>query len=796
MNNYKKSFLLLISLLVVFLMIPQQVEGCTHSMSEYITEHDLLPTDITFVLSNVGYDPFLEKYFYVTADMYKEDEPPGPPEIDTVLADMFIKDEDELKDYRPMTDKEVNLKEWQEFIGVDLFKEDISLVIYSTPLSTLKSLSHSLQQHSKSVDEIPGSYNKFLRYIYNNNLFSVLEYIIYAKKCEPIATYQPPRWGEEQNKNPRDPKKIKQLIEQGFEQYKTTEDDFLKLRYGYQIVRLANYSDKYEACINYYNQLIGNLNVNSVYRYHALRHKTGALLKSGQTAKYLLLTSLIFDQCPQLMNRARKDFFVPRPEEWKGTLKQTNSDHRKATLWLLRAIETAPRINLKTLKKLYQLEPNSSRLEFLLLFQLNTIEKELLTSEFFFATDQPNQSAVEYIKDLNTFVTDVDTSRVRRPEVWYLTAGYLNILLHKFDKANNYLQQAEKVAGDELIEKQIDLLYNLSALVQTEVVSSKLENDVVSSLTWLNSLEERYNHTMVYRSILILLAQKYFEEGKVAKGYCLIDRTGYSNLAREFLVDYCSHNDLKNIISFLEKPNKNRFEKFITTDLNYSLDYMYYANGSKYLNEGKFEQALKNLKESTINSKNSIHTSFKTNYYDSQTGLYDYSDGGFKAYNKYSFTKEVYQLRKKAQENPDQAGRYYYQIANGYFHSPDWWYYYGGNDILMYSKDNPKYPFYVEEIMNKVRDFDSWYSVYNPTRTIAWKYYDKAMRKTEDKELAAKCCFLAAAAQTEFSGYDSFEPQKKNREYYYRMLNEKYSDTKFYQEVIKECTTLNEFLNN
>lgn len=782
MKNYKPFLILLISLCFVTSCWTPLIQGCAVPSYESVATNKLVPSDISFFPSQFGSDPFLKQYLFQTHwEAHKRSD-----------------GDNNQADYDPEPFKTANLREWQQYINVKIETKAIEEVIYKTELKQLE----AIKQRVISNQPIPKSPNSFLNYLTNISQLDTLEYLIFAKKCEPFAYFAGWFWDfEEEMKKIRDPQKMQVLIDEGLANYQRTTNPFLKLRYGYQIVRLANYANKSADCIRYYDSLVATLKHESAYRFHALRHKAGAFKKLRKESDFLVYTSLVFDQAPLLMNEAMIEFYLPTPKVWQETLAKAGNNHRKATLWLMWFLKDEGRLNLEPLTQVYLLEPKSSRLEFMLVYYINKLEKALLTSDFFFSQLTPSEESLNYIRDLREFVINVDQSRIRRPALWQMAAGYLSILLKEYETAKIHFDQVEHIKTDDTFTPWLNAFRGLIELAKTDRISEGLETAIAPTLRQFRNYPEQYNNTIIYRSYLILMAQKYFRAGQLAKGFCCIDQTGYGNLATSFLINHCDHQSLERISNYITNPEKTVFDRFLTSNLINNIDDLYYIRGSKYLNEGNYSEALKFLAKippsywNEIN-QNLINTSFETNYYNPKTGLYRYPKGQneFPAISKYEFVKKINQLLAAAEKHPDKADLYYYQIANAYFHSGQWSYYMVNLDYYPsfdFSDDNPRYPFYLETFSST--NFNHYYSEW-ANRKNAWYFYDKAMKVSTNKELAARCCFLAAASQTEFSRQEAFTPEGKGKEYYYQLLAEQYSDTRYYQEVLQECADLSNYL--
>lgn len=778
----KKShlfILLLVSLLIIAVSPSPNVLGCAIGPYDSVQENELVPSDISFFQSDLGYDSLLSKYLYIAHPNSVENSPSV--------------DEDETNPDSKIA--EINLQEWGAYFENKPDKNALNDFIY---VQTRENLEKTYNQIS-SGQPISDQKNAFFHYIRDSKQTQVLQYMIFVRKCEPFVVYTGDPWdSDEQLKKVRDPQVMEALINDGLIQYKQAGSSFLKLRYAFQIIRLANFAGFYQDCVKYYDTLIPS-NINSVYLYYSMLLKAGALFKLDHEAESLVLDSYVFDQCVPLMDKAFFEFQLPKPDVWDQCLQMVGNKHRSATLWLLWALKDNERINLEPLVKMVQAEPKSPRTEVILTRTINNVEKSLLTPEYFYPGTQTDQTKIRYITDFLQFIETIDLTTVRHPALWQLTAGYLDLLLKKYDEAELQFEKAAKAdPANGPLQGQIRLLRSLSSLSRSNIMTKELETVVLPTLNDISAWKPTYNRPLVSRSFLILIAQKYIRNHQFVQAYYCIDKTGYADLPISLLKDSSSVADLDGIIALASKTGKSPMESWLTKNVNYGLEDLYYIRGTKLLRHEHYTDALFNYEKvsaKTMAKYDTIPlvTSFDKIYYDSKTGLYEKNPP---TYSKTAFLKRINALLDEAKKNPAHADLDYFKIANGFFHTPAWSYYNFDKYFPWFesSERNPDYPFYDKYLNDRLNDFDIWGSNY-PNRLIAWKFYEKALQTTKDREMAAQCAFMAAACQTRFSLYDACEPKGKDRGYYFALMKVKYADTQYYKHVIKECADMKQYVN-
>lgn len=690
-----------------------------------------------------------------------------------------------------------NLKEWEKWFGGALSLDDIGHLVYRVPLEELESLAKSKQgQPWKGVLLRPENQ-------------PALEYLVFAKRCEPYCVVDRWSWDvEAEMAGRRKPGAMLQLVEEAKRRYEKASSSFFKIRYGYQMVRLAHYAKDYRLCIDLFNRYIAPQPKASVVWDWAARHRNGALLAQGKISEALVMSSLMFDQNLAMMDEAYLDFYIPEEPVWQESLRIASHPHRQATLWMLRGLKES-RFILEPLQQMAKLEPKSPRVEVMLVRYINRLECEFLNSGYFFDKYEPHlteerKRGLGYFRELLDYIDSVDKMQFRQPALWYAAGGYLNIITRNHREADTYLARAESLCPPQRSDliNQIQFLKLLNQVVEQPRITPEIENNSLAVLQWLDGYKEQSNNrAQIHHAFYTLLGQKYLLTQDFPKAYCTMAKAGTEH---NYLLElYPSPAQMDQLLALLSKPNKTPFEQRITTGLPWSFNDYLSIEGTQLLRKGRYSEALAKFQQiskaywdqSRKDNMDLVRTSFAQNYYNPRTGLYQYPKNGFPRFTKLEFTQKVLELQQLAKKDPANAGYYYYQIANGFFHSPFW----GFNEQLWpYSSSvwyfGNDYPFDVQGIGAILKQR---YAVFNEEygkRKVALAYYVKAMNATNDPELAAQSCFMAAACMTEFSFYRGFEEPGKGIAYYFEMLRQKYSQTKYYQKVIQECATFRDYL--
>ena len=140
--------------------------------------------------------------------------------------------------------------------------------------------------------------------------------------------------------------------------------DFFKLKYGYQVMRLAHYSGQYKEAVLYYDRFVAGNSSTSILQYSALSLKAGALYRTGNKQESAYLFSKAFAASP-----------VKRMSNYLGLLWGTdhtiskdsylaycqNNEEKASLLGMMSIFGTQE--EFASMKEVYRLDPKSSILE-------------------------------------------------------------------------------------------------------------------------------------------------------------------------------------------------------------------------------------------------------------------------------------------------------------------------------------------------------------------------------------------------------------------------------------------------
>lgn len=725
--------------------------------------------------------------------------------------------------------KEENLDEWNEYFSRQVSNDAIEQVIYKCSIRELDLL-------LKGTIGTSAQGNELFDHLKRNPNDEFINYLIYAKSCEPYATTKREfDWDGKLDVDDKYYLNTGYLIEEGLTSFHSCESDFLKLRYAFQIIRMARYSYQWKEAIRLYEDLIPEVkSVSSFIQYWAMEHYAGALFNDGQKSKAAYLFAQIFDKCPSRRFPAYKSFSIKTDEEWRTTLGLCKTNEEQAALYGLRAINP---INNATeeMQKIYELNPNSKQLNFLLIREIQKLEYELLGADYNQArknmkhyaydpvsydsyVDFPRDGSKQYLKQLLALVQKcVQEKKVQQPQVWQLAEGYLELLGGNHLGAASVFNRLENSNQSKAFKQQLKVFKAALEVDQLTKIDAATEKKIPEYLALLKNvgpdgesgISEMANYT------LDKLAHLYKQQGEITKGF-LCKQLGFHDLlVRPSMVVV---DDLLEMHAKLKNGQLSDYEKSLTNDIFYKSEYKYNEEtgeykpvytgldteikdklieikGTIYLGMNDLDNAIATFEKLPAKYHNQakgpeywIESSmerFNLNHFE-PFNLYIGSERVKNAdskFNKLKLAKQLKKLENDIKNGSGDIGKLYYQLGVAHFNMSsagkgwraiDYWQGYNGG----------------KEISENVYgyDEDDWGDQDFLYHEKALSYLTKAAELSSDKELKAKALFAAGMCRTRESvkNYDTDKPNE-----YWSKLKTNLKDTEFCQQMIRECRYFN-----
>lgn len=316
-----------------------------------------------------------------------------------------------------------NLVEWQQYVGTNN-------VI--SPLSAIQSAIYSLsaEEYDKMIltplaeKKTPKLDNDFLKQLWQQSNIDALQYIGFAKRVEENTDFG--GWENEEdedlNSDHNTPSlKEKELLQEALRRHEQTQSEWLKLRYAYQVVKIAFQIGLGSECLQYYNQLVIPLVAKqpllrkSIAYYRATADMAGAKYRLGQYGEAAYTYALIFAQTKDRRDEMLRNFdavLASSENAFDEALQLAQKTEEKALLWALKGRtdrlydayseedEEPMAYNPSDLQNAFKADPQSIYPELLLIRKINELERWYLSPKM--TQDVEVEGAVRALRWVNT----------------------------------------------------------------------------------------------------------------------------------------------------------------------------------------------------------------------------------------------------------------------------------------------------------------------------------------------------------------------------------------------------------
>jgi hypothetical protein len=732
-----------------------------------------------------GWDPEWENEFYrfMAPEMARQE-----------MFEPFQFTWDNLYSYNLMSpdmSHNANARDWAEYFGEGITESDVLKVVYGMGPDDL-----SMVQKKASGDKnlLLGdiSSNRLIRQWSKGEWRESLDYLQYALRVEPFCVADVYDWGEDDRTDAPTPNR---LVEEGIRAYKASNDDFIKIRYAYQVVRLLRYDSNAPEAVKMFEELAAPLaHVNNTVYWWTVSHYAGALRYSKKPIESAYEFSRVFDNCPTRRIAAYRGFRVKSDEQWNEVMNLCKSGHEKATLHFIRAI-TPNALAMEELRDIQRLSPGSEMADVLLQREINKIEGELLGYPFsskqayYKGMKTPEHAtASKNLRSLQVAVDEtIDGKAMHDADLWKLSKVYLIFLAGDAAGASKALSKTRPKLSEAgaLRGSLLDLVLRIA---MTKKVDASVENTLLKDLTNLSGKLSKEKAEELRKFMDEALAWLYEAQGQ--SGKALLARR------RQYAIDDAKLPAINDLLKFEAKPNPTLYEKQLLERMHASVNHnqLLEVKGTRLLGKNLLEEAIKVFNAIPENVRSSSSTfsldadPFKGRIRDI-VNCWNYDCGGGDNYTKLSLAEAMLTLQKKAIQEPENAGKYYHLLGNAYynitFFGPAW-------GALDYHRSGGNWGY--------LGYYESWYQFDPETfdevvdMSLAEKYYTKSVEASNDPELAALSTYMAAKCELN-RFYMSGEETKDGYQTHFSDLVGNYRNTQIYDQLVRECFYFRQYQN-
>ena len=685
-----------------------------------------------------------------------------------------------------------NIEEWRQYLGLSY--DETKYLVFKASRSDLQNLSKG----KKAVDENLS----FVSADFMKNHKQALLYLAYAKYLEPYMRIIP---GEdvdyywdlpeyEFNAGDLDYEKVKTVLTKS---WNAESDNELKLRYGYQLVRLAHYTRRYQEAVRLFEQYVEPLKMRTEMYYYALAQKAGALRGLGETVKANRDFIHVFANSYDLKTMAYSSLTMG----WDNEINfadfvagAADNNERNDIFFMMGYSDFNNPVN--EIEKIVVTDPDAIQAKVLMVRAINMLERRMLLSYVPWG-EGDDRSRYPYLGQEDTEgraffnqalrVSDVQRDKASDKNFWNLASSYLHFLNKDFELANNCLGNVKSTDADYMA-----MVKNLTAYIdicRQPKIDANTERYLFDNYANMIKGEESYSLNMADNSFIgMVLSNRYGLQGEKAKSFLMLRHV-------KAIEDNPDESLLDDIQSFLNKKKKTQLEEYIaatsTTEMANTNNYLAYVKGVLRLTEGDFKTAKGLFEKQTrlTMSRRIFGHNIDVHYSgDEKDMMLDDYIADFPFIRDYMTEVEVtdalMQLDKIGKkEKGDESAKANYLIANFFYNVSRTGYY---RQYLRFDNDN---------------GFSYWKygpdaNVYKNTLDLSSAYLEKAKKSAADRELMAHIIFAQAKnaqqlmeQNTSYWNYQMVVPHEQ--------LNEldQYAGTSYQKTVLSNCVYYRDYHN-
>lgn len=784
---------------LVFILFPYNILGCAGG------EEDPYDYYTSFFHPKVSGDTDFEPFYYTNVHfLYKEDEPVDIARLTSA--------------------------EWSSFAKNRFSKEEAYDFVCKYALKDLGTLYNHIEKQKPLT--IPDSVRKngMTQFFIDSKNLEALGYLLYARKLEPFVTGNWNSWESPQ----RDSLKMAGYIKNGQQLMAVAKDPFIRLRYAYQVIRLAHYSSRYDDCLRWYDEWIQPDKTNSLVQDLSLGLKAGALLKTGKKNEAAYLFSRLFasGQAKRLSNYMSFDWSTKRFDEnnRKACLAMCKNNTEKANMLGLFILGSNTR-EFDAIKQIFQLDPKAALLPVLVTREVNKLEENVLSPSLAFKGGSKTVT-IQY-RDINNNDPEYRawTEQARKMAAWlqgisgvnqegfyHLAAAHTALITDDFENAGKYLDQCKNQLNEPLQKEQWKMTRLLLTINSRKTMDAGFEKELMPSIEWLAAKARKdVEFARFYRRIFAdVLAIRYKAAKDITKYYLchavadsiqkasLADSYGYFPGTLYHLKTGASSADVEKLIQFTESKSLSPFELYLVKHADFNRNDLYDIAGTAQMRLYSFAEAEKWFKKLPAGYYNQepFTTYLAANpFADLISDTHRPTRQDTAKYTRLSFARKMESLEKSLASSTDKEKKalYCYELAKGYYHMSYW-----GNSWMMTEYEWSTYD-KERDSSNQQRKYGSDYFKVQKAKT----FYLQALSLTSNRNLQAKCLFMAAKCdQKQFGSLPVM--YEDNAEYratlkkwlkdfdarnsYFTQLQKNFNNTPFYKEAFNTCSYLKDFV--
>ena len=712
---------------------------------------------------------------------------------------------------------DLNIKEWSLFLEGKYQEEDLIKTMYRRDGFKGQDLElKDLQSKTSKPRQITQKEKEFIQY---------LEYALELENY--LKTLVPDSWDEKPIA--KDPVEQNRMLEKAQRLMAQFKSGFIKERMHYQLIKLHRYYGSYQKVIDIYESYFKDKK--SFISYWAMDQYAGVLRIMKRNAASNYYFSKVYMECPSKRQSAYLSIDIKSEREFEDAKNMGASPEELMSLHFIRGMN-GKNLGLYDLSKIIEINQNSDFARILMSREINRLETFFLNNNERYYPSYGHEGMgklvnqktegkyLERLIALNGTLLQNDS----KSQFWHLSMAYLYFLNEDYDESAIMANQIHGLTEKDQV--QLDILNVLLYVKTRPILSVEDQNKVGEQLYKVNKGEVYYN-SLESREFSFSLNEYLFDEmssrGDVKDNAFLTlifgGRTIYNDL---YIGDRKYYREpLENItITYLDKVLMDLNRTHQTKLVEYASS-NYFSKGYRWSGEDraivKFDDVeffIRELRavflmrdperlEEAAAEFNKIPLEIKSQISSSKTAVNPFTfytkdpyfeDFGYDYENsvpdemQFTRTKVVNSLvrlylkakRKNSAEDYFKLGLAYYNMS---YYGVSW------------------------KLMGNYRSSSGLNGFYD--MTVPKQFFDKALHiGSLNREMSAKAHFMLARCDqnmycessdirdnyTNYYGvyndyFDQFQMGIRSSGFRkdFEVLKSQYSNTKFYQELIKEC---------
>ena len=570
-----------------------------------------------------------------------------------------------------------------------------------------------------------------------------IDYVTLARATEAYASF------EAAAPSAAEVKRLKALATVGEKAAAKAGDAFLAQRFAFQQVRLAFYARDWQGTIGAFDARAAALAKPSTdlagrARYYA----AGALRQQGDLARANLELARVHAAAPSLAGVAAQDFQPMEDKDWKATLAMAKDVREKTELWRLVGLKLD---GLGAAQEIIKLDPTSDLLGLLVVRELARLES---TASGTWGTPQPAAIATsaKTAATLEQLATTIAaTTGAARPWLMQLVAGHLAARRGDLKAARDRLAAAQQARpNDPRVADQARASLAL-AIAHSGALGGSLGDELARTMTKVGGDFGR-------RGALILEVR-----GRLADAALKAGRPVDAEFLRPDGSNATRWNDAAFLKQLIARANKNAtaFDRFVTGG-SYTRAQLEQELALRNLLDGKFADAAKAFASKRAASSSLGTDPFVTHIVDCHDC--DHATYGSAPWTHATMVARMAALVKRANGKGQPAAEAALELGNA-FYNMTW---YGNARVVL------------EGTHQTTRD-----------TAMAARWYKRAYEQGKRREFKAQAAFYAAKAELQALITKQYQPYEEATVLpvpttWYPVVKT-FSDTQYYQEVLREC---------